>query len=1045
MLKVMLLGPPQLMAGDRLLSVARRKSRAVVYYLAAHKTPLARARLLSIFWPDSDRPAAQQILRTTLHGLRKALGEALVVEDDFLSLAAGTDVDIRRFEASLQPFSSHLQPPTSDWQRLTAALSLYRGDFLEGFSLADAPKFEDWAAVERERFRRLAVRGRTALAKIHEDARDFNAALDALDRALAFDPLQEDLQREAIRLHYLAGDRAGAIRRYDHLRKLLDEEMGVPPMAETRAVYDAILSDSLPTSRPQSATAARRPLKAAAASAPHLISPSPYLPFVGRAHELRALRRASSAQKFALLEGEAGAGKTRLAEEFIREADALALTGGARELEQSLPYQPVIEALRSLLGRADWPALLATLQATVPAIWLHEVSRLLPECSPSPSAQEGAPRAADESRLWEGLHQFLMALSRQHPVIVFLDDLQWADSSTLALLGYLTRQPTPESVFFLATARPASPRAPLGILLQTLARESRLARVAVPRLGAEDITALAQQLSVSHADSLAEWLERNSEGNPYILVELARYAHANGLLTAEGEFHADRLSSSPVVPQGVYSLIQSRLARLSDSARRVLDAAVAVGREFDFEVAARASALSDSAALDALDELRLAALVYPVEGDPTGRLHAFDHSLTMEVAYREVGEARHRLLHRRVAEAMESLYSGERLEAAAGVIASHFAEGNAPERAAPFAFRAGQLAVRLAAWKEAVAFFEQALAGERDARRRIRIWMAQGDCYLRAVDSARAAEAFRAAMAAAQTIGEVQIMDEARLALGRSYLPQARYSEAITLARQVRESGLAEAAAHGELLWGAALSLEGADLAGAAEHLQNATALLGDRPASKLVLAQARFELGSVAAQRGDLVGAVALYREALAAAEQADPDLAAPQRILAHNNLAYHLHLLGEAAAIPHAREGLSLAQQNGVLGLQPYLYSTLGEIALAADDLAAAENYFTQGLALAERLSIPERIAGLTANLGRVAQRRGQTAAAIHRLSTALAQADSLGTRHLAAQIRLWIVPLLPPSEARARLAEARAVAESGGRQRLLDEALRLENSLG
>jgi hypothetical protein len=180
----------------------------------------------------------------------------------------------------------------------------------------------------------------------------------------------------------------------------------------------------------------------------------------------------------------------------------------------------------------------------------------------------------------------------------------------------------------------------------------------------------------------------------------------------------------------------------------------------------------------------------------------------------------------------------------------------------------------------------------------------------------------------------------------------------------------------------------------------------------------------------------VALYREILHSAP--------PWNVLAHNNLAYHLHLLDDPQAAQYAQAGLKLAEGLGFLTLMPFLHSTLGEIALAAGDVEAAEARFTAGLKLAEQFSIPERIAGLTANLGLVARERGETALALHRLSTALAQADSLGTRHLAAQIRLWLAPLLPPAEARARLAEARAMAESGGRERLLAEAARLEESL-
>lgn len=255
-------------------------------------------------------------------------------------------------------------------------------------------------------------------------------------------------------------------------------------------------------------------------------------------------------------------------------------------------------------------------------------------------------------------------------------------------------------------ARSRRARAPLARLLQALTREGRLACVDLARLSPDDTLALARRFSPAYAYPLAGWLTRTAEGNPYILAELVREARARGLLRPDGQLDLGAFAATPMVPQTVYSLIQSRLARLSDGARRVVDAAVAAGQEFEFDVVARAAALSDEAALDALDELRAAALVVPLDGTR----YAFDHSLTLEVAYREVGEPRHRLLHRRVAEALETEHR-DRLDAVAGQIAWHFAEGRAPERAAPYALRAGRHAVVLAAWSEAVAFFEQALAG----------------------------------------------------------------------------------------------------------------------------------------------------------------------------------------------------------------------------------------------------------------------------------------------------------------------------------------------
>jgi tetratricopeptide (TPR) repeat protein len=916
-------------------------------------------------------------------------------------------------------------------------LELYQGDFLSDVSLPDTPAFDDWVMVQREHYRRLAVRGLTALSRLHEVASDYAAALVSLDRALAFDPLQEDLQREAMRLLYLGGDRPAAIRRYDQLRKLLDKEMGMPPMAETRALYDAIINDTLQAARVPAP--ASRPVNLFALRASNLRPPtSEALPFAGRAAEMQTLRDLAtrSVRPLILIEGEPGIGKTRLADEFIRESKILPLVSAARELEQSLPYQPIIEALRGLAARPDWPALRAALQGSLAAVWLNEVARLLPELAPLPQT---APASADESRLWEGLNQFLLALACQRPVILFLDDLHWADASTLSLLGYLARrgQATTAPIMFLAATRPVSARSALGTLLQTLTREGRLERLTLTRLTTPDVSAFARYLSADYAYPLADWLMRNSEGNPYIMAELVRYMRENRWLDAQGVLNLSVLPASPIVPQTIYTLIQSRLARLSEAARHVLDVAVAVGREFDFDIVARAAALSEAAALDAFDELRAAGLILPSSG--TG--YTFDHTLTMEVAYRETGEPRHRLLHRRVAEALEARYR-ERLDPVMGLIAWHFIEGNAPDRAAPFAFRAGQLAAQLAAWREATTFYEQALAGSDKAERQ-QILMALGEVRLNAGEHVQASEAFREAWRLAQSSGDVAQTEGAQLALAQSLLPQARFAEAIALATQVQASEDEKNVVRAELIFGTALSLEGADLDGAAKHLRQAESLCTEC-ADMVSLVHAKFELGSVAAQQGDLLQAIDLYREALSIAEEDQSEGALTWHILAYNNLAYHLHLLDDSTAESYARAGLALAQEKGMLNMQTYLLSTLGEIALAASDLDTADKYFTDGLALAERLSIPERIAGLTANLGRVVAQRGETTLAIHRLSTALARADLLGTQHLAAQIRLWLAPLLPPSEARARLAEARAIAERGNRRRLLEDIARVESQV-
>ena len=1047
MLAIHLLGAPQILKDGQTLNVSRRKSRAVVYYLAAQEKPVIREHLISVFWSDLERQSAFQNLRTTLYGLRQDLGDDFLAEEDQVSLSSQTRVDVRIFSQGLEN-----QP--AELQELKSALDLYRGDFLQDFSLPDSLPFEEWLTVEREHYRRLYMRGLQEMAQLYEAASDFHAAIEVLERALAINPLQEDMQREIIHLLYLAGDRPSAIQRYDQLRRLLDEELGVPPMAETRRLYDAIVTGALEKSTISAAKPPQRPLMKPARTTDQ----TGILPFVGRQPDVTQIHKGMDQGKLALIEGEPGIGKTRLAGEILHAQPVLALAGAARELEQTLPYQPVIEALRGLLSRPDWARLKSGLKDELLPVWLHETARLLPELELNAPRGEAANWAgarsgvtdpsANESRLWEAISQFLIALGRQKPIILFIDDLQWADAATLGLLGHLVHQSDHAQVSFLAASRPAPLRSPLAVLTSALTREHLMVRISLDRLSEKEVVEVARNISEEFAYPLADWLYRLSEGNPYVLVELIRHAYAQNILRRQPQgghaVNLSALSSSTVVPQTVYGLIQARLEQLTETSRRILNAAAISGRIFEFEIVANAAGISENAALDALDELRQAGLVTYVEPG----YYEFNHNMTVEVATQEISDPRRRLMHRRIAAAMEAIYTKSRRDSMVGVIAGHFADGGALERAVPYAYQAGQQAANLAAWREASSFFEQALSGA-SGQARFPILVDLGSVLLQAGRQVQASEAFREALHLAESEHDPARINQARLALAQSILAQARFDEAIRLARQVLETGRQEEAVEAEFIWGTALSLEGADLETAARHLKSAERLcpeanqvIAPGPAGMEVnLGRVKFELGSVAAQQGDLERAVASYREAIHASCKNQDETSLAWCILAYNNLAYHLLLMDDPQAEKYARTGLQLAQEKGMLGQQPYLFSTLGEITLAHGDLVSAEEYFRQGLRLAHRLAMSERVAGITANLGLLALDQGDLNLAIHRLSSALSRADQLGTRHLAAQIRLWLAPLLPEEEGRRLLEEARAFAESGQRRLLLEQAEHLE----
>lgn len=1062
MLSIRLLGPVSVLLDEHPLPLKRRKSRALLYYLAAQPQPVTRRQVAALLWSDHTDETARHNLRTTLYSLRQELGDHLRTEEEWISLE-DVEVDARTVAAAL----AH---PENDG--IEAALALYRGDFLADFDLPDSEEYENWITVEREHYRRLAIRGYHILSQRHEAAGEYNAALDALSKALAIDPFQEDLQRHALRLHYYAGDRAGAIRRYEEFTRLLEHEMGVEPMAETHALYHEIISGTLVTPAQTSVAASPAveivqpitplppipPVPAPVVPPPSItmpFTPTPRAlestapsgpPFTGRINEMQQLIALRNSHQLVLVEGEAGMGKTRLVETYITQRQIkpdtlpppLVLIGRARQLESRLPYQPLIEALRALMANAAWPSLRQRIN--LPTLWWQELARLLPE------AVDDAPtttlRTPDESRLWEGVFQLLAALSQQQPLILFIDDLHWADVATLGLLGYLVRQAAVAQlpINFLATSHPPQPGSEVSVLLQTLMREELLSRIHLDRLDADAVMTLACWLSPNYGYPLGNWLYRSSEGIPFVLAELVRYIRDQKILLPDSSVNLSLLPSTPVVPPTVYTLIQSRLLALSDAARRVLDAAVAVGREFEFEVVGRAAALSDSATLDALDELRQARLITVIDQ----RRFAFDHALIMEVAWREFGELRHRLLHRRVAAALESIHE-DRLDEVAGLLAHHYSEGDQPEIAAKYARLAGERAVRMAAWKAAINFFRQALAAA-PVSEEPELLSALGYAQMQAGELADAVESLSAALALPLIRQQPKLLCGVLRSLGETLILQARYSKVAELAQQYDEDPNPAVREVAHFMWGASLTLEGIDLDEATRRLAaskeaaQAAGLGGEH------IAKADFELGNIAAQQGRLHEAIAYYEKVIEQTSNHEVgghenDQILRSHILGLNNLAYHLHLLGDPRAEEIILRAINIAQEKGMLMLFSYLLSTRGEIALAQEEFETAEQAFKQALAHAQRLHQPERIAGLTANMGLLALARGQNDLAIHHLSTALTQADAISSRFLGAQIRLWLAPLLPAESARPHLEEARATITAAGYRHLLPQLERLE----
>jgi DNA-binding SARP family transcriptional activator len=722
-LKVALLGPPRVEVAGAPLRVDTRKAVALLAYLASTGRRHGRDQLAALLWPDADDAHARAALRRTLSALNHALGAAARVGGDRAGLelvAPAMDLDVRRFRQLVAFCDAHGHGPEQACGAcagpLEAAVALHRGDFLAGFVLRDAPEFEDWQLAEVEALRREQAGALQRLVDADAVLGRWQAAIAGAERWLGLDSLHEPAHRQLMRLYAWSGQRGAAMRQYRACVRVLDEELGVPPLEETTALYQAVMEGRVeppPASAPPpdavtpGSAPAREPAPAIAGVAPEEPDrpdgPAP-VPLVGRQRQWGALleawdgvRRAGKG-RLVVLTGEAGIGKTRLAEDFaahLRQEGGKALLCRCYEGER-VAYGPLADGLRSIMAGPDGEGWAKELEAH----WLAEVARLLPELSPlvPPSVvSEAADGPGAQGRFLEGLCRALLAAVRgAQPGLLMLDDLQWADDATLDAIGYLARRLDRAPVLVLA-AWPGE-HVPRGHRLRGLVAEAHRAGTAtsleLARLDRASVAELVRAVAPDHAQAADELYQR-TEGLPLLVVEyLAALDGDDGPL--------------PALPSGARELLQARIERVSAPAWQLLGAAAVIGRSFDVDTVQKASGRSDEEAIGAIEELVRLGMIHELDGPATS--YDFTHEQVRLLVYEQAGLARRRLLHRRVAQALVGRVRGEATASQAASISRHFQLAGRDTEAAEWFARAGASAAALYANREAVAHYQAALA-----------------------------------------------------------------------------------------------------------------------------------------------------------------------------------------------------------------------------------------------------------------------------------------------------------------------------------------------
>jgi class 3 adenylate cyclase/tetratricopeptide (TPR) repeat protein len=501
--------------------------------------------------------------------------------------------------------------------------------------------------------------------------------------------------------------------------------------------------------------------------------------FVGRDAELERLAQlwkeaAAGERRVAFVAGEPGVGKTRLAAELgtrVHEDGAIVLAGRCDE-DLGVPYQPFVEALRHFVDHTP-PVDLRE------GLGRHrgELARLVPDL---PERLPGLPiplRSDPETeryRLFDAVAAWLSAVSASGPLLVVLDDLQWAAKPTLLLLRHVVRSAEVKRLVVLGTYRDTElgHGHPLADVVADLRREGGVERISLLGLDPSGVSAYMEEAAGHALDDddlgLARAVYEETEGNPFFVREVFRHLTETGAIGRHGGRWTTRLPLDELgIPESVRDVVGRRLSRLTEDANRALRIAAVVGAEFDLSVVQAAGGLDQETVLSSLEEATEARLV--IEATALDR-YRFAHALVRDALYGELSSSRRAALHHRVAEAIEMLH-GDALDDQLPALAHHWARADTPgahtAKAIDYATRAGNRALVQLAHDEAVGYYRQALelreaTGAPPDAPHSELMISLGEAQRRAGDPAHRATLLEAGRIA-QQVGDAGLIARAAL------------------------------------------------------------------------------------------------------------------------------------------------------------------------------------------------------------------------------------------------------------------------------------------
>ncbi|HEY1429172.1 MAG TPA: AAA family ATPase, partial [Candidatus Tumulicola sp.] len=923
-LKIRLLGQLDIRLGDRpfAFSTPRKSLEVLAYLLLNRGAPVAREHLAFVLYPDDEESSARAKLRATLNDMPKLLPPPLAhyVTVDTEKVAWNDD-------ASLWLDVDAFATAAARSDGANAAVDIYRGDLLPQL-------YDEWIEHPRETLRNTYLRCLDDAISIARGKADFAAAIEAARAILAIDPWREDIVRRAIAIRYEAGDRAGALTEYETFVKRLRTEMRAEPMAETIALVERI----------------RRGTESIEQDVAPEVSAvtAPVLPFVGRQRDLNELLEGwecavSRQGNVAFIAGEAGIGKSRLANEFayVVERRGGRVVGGRTSFPEAMPYEAASDALRSaipLLSALPQKTVLASLATIAPELrrrlTLPELSQLTAE--------------GERIRLFDALARALTDLAAQRPLLCIFEDLHWAQQATCDLVEFLARRIAGTRVMLVITHRSDDmpPSHPLHGVRAVAQRAGGITNVILRRLAHGDIETMHSLLGDSAGLAVDE-LADVSRGNPHFLTQLVLER---------------REDPRARVPETLELALERRLERLSDEARTAAEIAACMGDYFSVEAVREVSAWDDTTLGNALDELLDRRIVRET---PSRSLFdfAFAHHAVQQAIVNEVPPQRAAMRRRRIARVFETLYLEHAPELVTSIARQYDLAGDGANAARCY-LDAVRYSTSVGALDEARELCDRGIELATEPRISAELRFEEATIEARRGHLERWESALMALETAVEALGDPQLL---RLALLRRFeyanVRNDNDAEARTIAR------LRETIEPDDSHWMAQLHLAESMIAYDAGHLPEAqvaarNGLAAARAAGEVdIEARLLCQLAAVEAERGNFTEADRLFRETRAVTDRSSNLELRLSALRSEWPIAYRQRRIDRAVEI--AAEVLALAEQFGDRPTQGRAHDRLGVAVTASGrDIASARRHFALGRELMEDSGQTNILAGNLSN---------------------------------------------------------------------------------